>query len=262
MYLVSVLQITHVTISRKSSELEQIKYNVKLKVLKLYFEPSSGNHLIKLKILISILKTKFHLSIFTLFVILSPDDKQPWIQVDFKKPKLLSGIITQGEKGGQRWLTKYYISTSFDGKHFTPYANHPGDAIYRKFNGNKDSVNPTRHLFNRNITAQYVRIYPLQWHGSSPSLRFEIVGCNPDIPHAPVTTVTAGPTTTLSPNASFGSPTLTPPMGGTGSPSQTTTQMIIPWSCKFHVCKMLKELIEIHVVSINMYSKYINKRYK
>ena len=170
----------------------------------------------------------------------SPDDKKPWIQVDFKKPKLLSGLVTQGENGGQRWVTKYSISTSFDGKHFTPYSFRPGDANYRVFGGNKDSVNPIRHLFNRNITAQYIRLYPIEWHGNSPALRFEVIGCNPDIPQHAVTTVAPGATTTASPNASFGQPTLTPPIGGTGSPTQTTAPILVPGSCKYQIYLTIK----------------------
>ena len=173
------------------------------------------------------LKTGFTVQFSFLF---SPDDKHPWIQIDFKKPKLLSGIITQGENGGQRWLTKYYVTTSFDGKHFIPYANHPGEA-HRVFNGNTDSTNPIRNLFNRNITAQYLRVYPVAWHGSSPALRLDILGCNPDNPQSPFTTLE--PPTTVSPGSNTGAPTLTPPMGGTGSPSRTTIPpFLIPFSCK------------------------------
>lgn len=166
--------------------------------------------------------------------IFSRDDPKPWIQVDFKSPKLLSGVLTQGENGGQRWLTRYTVEVSMDGRTFTPYAFKAGDTNPRLFNGNFNNHGTARHLFNRNITAQYIRIYPVAWHGDSPAFRFNILGCNPDIPKTPVVT-TETPATTLAPNASFGSPTTR------GSVTPATTEMrvtipglvMVPPSCKY-----------------------------
>ncbi|KAL4222951.1 Mucin-5B [Mactra antiquata] len=126
----------------------------------------------------------------------SPDDKTPWVQVDFKRPKLISGIRTQAEKNGDRWITKYTISTSVDGKTFIPYSDKLGETTAKVFTGNNNNVDLKRHLFNRNITAQYVRIYPIEWHGSSAAFRFNLLGCNPDVPQTPViTTASPKPTT-------------------------------------------------------------------
>lgn len=153
--------------------------------------------------------------------------------MDFKKPKLLSGILTQGEKGGQRWLTRYTVSTSIDGKTWTPYAFRAGDSNPRVFNGNRNNYGTVRHLFNRNITAQYIRIYPLAWHGESPAFRFNILGCNPDLPHTPTVT-TEAPRTTIAPNASFGSPTTVSVTGTTYGYKVTIPGLeMIPPSCKY-----------------------------
>ena len=171
-------------------------------------------------------------SIINAFVFSSRDDSKPWIQVDFQSPKLLSGVLTQGENGGQRWLTRYTVETSMDGTTFTPYSFNAGDNEARLFRGNFNNHGTSRHLFNRNITAQYIRIYPVAWHGASAAFRFNILGCNPDIPQTPTVT-TEAPVTTMAPNASFGTPTTEATVTGSTSGFTVTTPAHIPPSCKF-----------------------------
>ncbi|WAR14241.1 HMCT-like protein [Mya arenaria] len=118
----------------------------------------------------------------------SLNDSSPWIQVNFEKPKLLSGILTQGENGGQRWVTKYTVDFSMDGKTFYPYTLLLGDPKPVVFSGNNDSNSLVRQLFNRNVTAQYIRIHPKEWHGNAAAIRFNIIGCNPDSPQTPTVT--------------------------------------------------------------------------
>ncbi|KAL3831915.1 hypothetical protein ACJMK2_023609 [Sinanodonta woodiana] len=138
------------------------------------------------------------------------DDKKPWIEVNFGSPKLLSGVITQGEFGGNRWVTQYYVSFSFDGHSFTPYSDTPGDNNPKIFGGNKDESTPVRYLFNRNITAQFIRIYPVSWTGSSAALRMNILGCNPSKANVP----TAAP-----PSIQSFTPTARPQIGDLKSPT-------------------------------------------
>ncbi|WAR09835.1 CRAM-like protein [Mya arenaria] len=131
----------------------------------------------------------------------SLNDSSPWIQVNFEKPKLLSGILTQGENGGQRWVTKYTVDFSMDGKTFYPYTLILGGSKSVVFSGNNDSNSLVRQLFNRNVTAQYIRIHPKEWHGNAAAIRFNIIGCNPDSPQTPIVTTP--------------SPSVTPPTNGT-----------------------------------------------
>ncbi|KAK3611486.1 hypothetical protein CHS0354_039099 [Potamilus streckersoni] len=188
------------------------------------------------------------------------DDKKPWIEVNFGSPKLLSGVITQGEFGSNRWVTQFYVSFSFDGHSFTTYSDTPGDNKPKIFGGNKDESTPVRYLFNRNVTAQYIRIYPVSWTGSTAALRMNILGCNPskaNVPTAappsipsntptarpqigdlktptPVPNMWSGDTPTTVPNMLSGgtptaapnmlrgeTPTAIPPNGGSGIPTAT-----------------------------------------
>ena len=43
-------------------------------------------------------------------------DKNPWIQVDFLRPVTVTGILTQGRKGNDQYVTKYDLKYSDDGK--------------------------------------------------------------------------------------------------------------------------------------------------
>ena len=101
-------------------------------------------------------------------------DANPYIQVNFLKPKLISGVITQGHPDLQQWVTKFQVFTSLDGKTFAPYSSMPGSNVPRIFEGNTDNKTPHRNLFNRNVTAQYVRIYPIESNGIT-ALRFNIL---------------------------------------------------------------------------------------
>ncbi|WAQ93429.1 MFGM-like protein [Mya arenaria] len=146
-------------------------------------------------------------------VYFSINDSSPWIQVNFENTKLLSGILTQGENGGQRWVTKYTVDFSMDGKTFYPYTLLLGDSKPVVFSGNNDSNSLVRQLFNRNVTAQYIRIHPKEWHGNAAAIRFNIIGCNPDSPQTPIVTTP--------------SPSVTPPTNGTGVGTTTVYEHII-----------------------------------
>lgn len=45
------------------------------------------------------------------------------------------------------------------------------------FTANTDQNTIAKNLFNREITAQFVRISPVDWH-AWPAMRFNILGCN------------------------------------------------------------------------------------
>ncbi|KAK3108253.1 hypothetical protein FSP39_004202 [Pinctada imbricata] len=138
----------------------------------------------------------------------SKTDSKPWIQVDFNKPTLLSGVVIQGEVETNRYVTSYTVSTSVDGKTFTPYMSMPGSNVTKVFKGNADNKTPVRNLFNRNITAQVIRIYPSTSSPEGSAIRFNILGCFPATP-AVVTPAPGG--TDI--------PTPSPGQGGTAQPT-------------------------------------------
>lgn len=150
-----------------------------------------------------------------------PDDGAPWIQVDFKKYKLLSGVITMGSSELNQWVTKYKVYSSIDGKSFRPYSDTVGSNVPKLFSGNTDAENPERHLFNRNITARYIRIYPTVFKGTVPAMRINILGCSPDAPYHPTPVPLINGKPTAAPNGSVvGLPTLEPVTGPIVEPTK------------------------------------------
>lgn len=49
-----------------------------------------------------------------------------WIQVNFGKPQIVSGIITKGRDGSQQFVRAYYLLFSMDGKTFSYYEDEQG----------------------------------------------------------------------------------------------------------------------------------------
>ncbi|KAK7483904.1 hypothetical protein BaRGS_00024788, partial [Batillaria attramentaria] len=115
----------------------------------------------------------------------------PWIQVDLLKPKLISGIVTQGSRDLDRWVTSYHVTYSLDGVTFTPYTDQPGDVTPKLFTGNADNTTPVRKLFNRDVIARYVRVEPVEGTSDGLALRLDVLGCSPDPPRIPLLTPSA-----------------------------------------------------------------------
>lgn len=87
-------------------------------------------------------------------------DQSPWVQVDFLEPKLLSGVLLQGQ-----WPVTFHVQHSMDGVHFEDYIDSPG-AQPRVFTAYGYGKEPTRQIFNRNVIAQYVRVVPTDVNGN------------------------------------------------------------------------------------------------
>lgn len=85
----------------------------------------------------------------------SPSDHNPWVQVDFLEPKLLSGVMLQGQ-----WPVTFHVQHSMDGIHFEDYIDTP-ESMPRVFTAYGYGREPTTQVFNRNIIAQYIRIVPI-----------------------------------------------------------------------------------------------------
>ncbi|KAK6166495.1 hypothetical protein SNE40_023168 [Patella caerulea] len=173
-------------------------------------------------------------------------DTNRWIQVDFLERKIITGTIVQGgsENG---WVSKYVVYYSNDGIHFTPYTESPLETAPKIFKGNQDGIKPVTNLFNRNIYARYVKLFPKSVHNAG-GLKFNVIGCNPSIENNVSTPTTAAIITpevtptpyTGSPTPYTGPPTTAPiitpevtPTPYTGSPTPytgppTTAPIITP----------------------------------
>ncbi|XP_076461744.1 uncharacterized protein LOC143294198 [Babylonia areolata] len=176
-------------------------------------------------------------------------ESQPWIQVDLKTPKLISGVVTQGSPDTARWVSTFTLEYSLDGVHFTPYSVLPGQATSELFTGNTDPNTPVRNLFNRNVIAQFVRLHPVGPGPEGFALRFEILGCKPDTPiYVPPNWQGFTPTP-FPPDYTGETPTAIPP-GYTG---QTPTAVPPDYTGEIpeHLCNVPMGLTNPDIVSSN-----------
>uniref|UniRef100_A0A9J8BSU7 Coagulation factor V n=1 Tax=Cyprinus carpio carpio TaxID=630221 RepID=A0A9J8BSU7_CYPCA len=103
---------------------------------------------------------------------------QPWIQVDLKDKKKITGIITQGGKslGNEMFVSAYTLEYSEDGKRWTNYTN-DDDYDQKTFQGNTDSNGQVKNYIYQPIFSRFIRIIPKQWQ-KSITMRIELLGCD------------------------------------------------------------------------------------
>ncbi|KAL8180994.1 UNVERIFIED_CONTAM: hypothetical protein K2H54_043513 [Gekko kuhli] len=99
-----------------------------------------------------------------------------WLQVNFQKTMRVTGIVTQGAKSAftHMYVTEFSLSSSQDGKQWTPVLQDGKDKI---FQGNQDYISPVVNLLDPPLFARYLRIHPLSWN-KRIALRTEFLGCN------------------------------------------------------------------------------------
>lgn len=90
-------------------------------------------------------------------------DTAPYIQVNFRELKYLSGVVTQGEGREEKWVTEYQVYYSVDGVDFYPYSNKQ-DGTAKTFTANTDTNTKVTNYFGNNVYAQYIRIVPVNNH--------------------------------------------------------------------------------------------------
>ena len=49
------------------------------------------------------------------------NNQYQWIRIDFRRPVKVLAVASQGRSDASQWVTRYYLSYSFDGIHFVPY---------------------------------------------------------------------------------------------------------------------------------------------
>ncbi|XP_054887429.1 discoidin, CUB and LCCL domain-containing protein 2 [Poeciliopsis prolifica] len=109
----------------------------------------------------------------------SPSDRQQWLQVDFRREKRITAIVTTGSDRSeyQYFVKAYRVLFSKDGKewHFYRETNSSQDKI---FQGNVDYQDKVRNNFIPPIEARFVRINPTLWN-QRIALKLELFGCVP-----------------------------------------------------------------------------------
>ncbi|KAM4528248.1 uncharacterized protein PAE49_000185 [Odontesthes bonariensis] len=97
-----------------------------------------------------------------------------WIQVNLIQTKKVTGIVIQGCPQNDHWITKFKIQHSMDGLTWTDYT---ADGEF--FPGNMDRNTPDTQLLGTPVSANFIRIRPLEFNGQA-GLRFDVLGCTPD----------------------------------------------------------------------------------
>ncbi|KAI8518014.1 hypothetical protein Bbelb_040310 [Branchiostoma belcheri] len=107
-----------------------------------------------------------------------------YIQVDLSEPMAVTGLVVQGHPHAEEWVKSFeirYLDKS------TPIYSGLGDGDWRRYGEGPDgevktfTITPTsgndavRVLLEEPVETRYLRIYPIQGHGSR-SMRFEILG--------------------------------------------------------------------------------------
>ena len=94
----------------------------------------------------------------------SEKDKNPWIQVNFGKRLLITGVSIQGRADSNQYITKFRVLYSNDGTNFSHIS---------EFTGNSDNTTVVKRLFPFPIYANIIRIQVLEYV-VYPSLRFDL----------------------------------------------------------------------------------------
>ncbi|XP_076857525.1 discoidin, CUB and LCCL domain-containing protein 2 [Brachyhypopomus gauderio] len=104
-------------------------------------------------------------------------DTQQWIQVDLKREKKITGIITSGSTlpEHQYYVSTYRVHYSNDGQDWKAYQE-VGSNQDKVFQGNTNYLQEVRNNFIPPIEARFIKISPAQWN-QRISLKMELLGC-------------------------------------------------------------------------------------
>ncbi|KAM6319816.1 coagulation factor V [Podargus strigoides] len=104
----------------------------------------------------------------------------PWIQVDFQRQVLLTGIQTQGAKQFFKslYIQKFFILYSKDKRRWNTFKGDSSPA-QKIFEGNSDAYGVKENIIDPPVIARYIRVYPTEAY-NRPALRMELLGCEVD----------------------------------------------------------------------------------
>uniref|UniRef100_A0A087XMS2 ferroxidase n=2 Tax=Poecilia formosa TaxID=48698 RepID=A0A087XMS2_POEFO len=110
----------------------------------------------------------------------STDQKGDWIQVNFKRPVVISQVATQGawQLLQPQYATNFSISYSNDGRKWIFYK---GDSreFWKTFQGNEEASQTKRNTFFPPLIGQFIRLHPITWYNAA-TIRMEFYGCELD----------------------------------------------------------------------------------
>ncbi|XP_061860824.1 coagulation factor V [Colius striatus] len=108
------------------------------------------------------------------------NEELPWIQVDFQRQVLLTGIQIQGAKQYFKslYVQNFFIVYSKDKRKWSTFKgdSSPAEKI---FEGNSNAYEVKENTIDPPIIARYIRVYPSKAY-NRPTLRMELLGCEVD----------------------------------------------------------------------------------
>lgn len=110
---------------------------------------------------------------------------EEWLQVDLGTAKNVSGVITQGARGGdggtssenRAFVRKYRLAYSLNGKDWN-FVMDSKTSIPKVFEGNSHYDTPELRKLEVKVVAQFIRIYPERWSPGGIGMRMEVLGCS------------------------------------------------------------------------------------
>uniref|UniRef100_A0A8C3TTS5 Coagulation factor V n=1 Tax=Catharus ustulatus TaxID=91951 RepID=A0A8C3TTS5_CATUS len=111
------------------------------------------------------------------------EEEFPWIQVDFRRQVLLTGIQTQGAKQlfKSLYIQKYFLVYSKDKRTWNTFKgdSSPTGKVCLCHGGNSNAYDIKENIIDPPIIARYIRLYPTEVY-NRPTLRMELLGCEVD----------------------------------------------------------------------------------
>ncbi|MCI4378417.1 hypothetical protein PGIGA_G00215670 [Pangasianodon gigas] len=106
------------------------------------------------------------------------NDMHPWLQIELKDVKKITGIVTQGAKSlnTEMFVTTYVLEYSDDGKKWTKYSDNE-DYEVKTFMGNSDNNSHVKNYIYPPIFSRFIRIIPTKWQNAA-TMRVELLGCD------------------------------------------------------------------------------------
>ncbi|CAB3988583.1 Hypothetical predicted protein [Paramuricea clavata] len=103
------------------------------------------------------------------------NDRNQWLQVDFQRSVIITGISTQGrEDCCVQFVKSYTISFGDNGIQFHSYKP---KGILKVFGGNSDLHSIVNNNFTPLIVARFIRVHATEWN-QHISIRAEFYGCS------------------------------------------------------------------------------------
>ncbi|CAK8680034.1 unnamed protein product [Clavelina lepadiformis] len=97
-----------------------------------------------------------------------------WIQVDFKTPTFITGIVTQGRpQSAPQWVTSYKISYGNSTNQMRVIQENGSDLI---FQGNRNTDTKVVNIFPYPLIARYFRLLAQTWNGHI-TIRLDYLTC-------------------------------------------------------------------------------------